>query len=161
VLVVASRGAITASAPAVLVDVITGISKLTVVNDVLMDRGRLIPLRCGLRMNRGLFLMSRGLHRLLGGEPATPRGGTLSLLHGHGLEETSNLITGPPGFGRRWLRHVAEKHDGGDDILAGLVEDWGFARPVLDDAMIDVMSSLSSPSTLCMRRTLPLEGLLK
>jgi hypothetical protein len=60
----------------------------------------------------------------------------------------------------RWLGHVAEKHDGGDDVLAGLVEDWGFARLVLDDAMIDVVSSLSSPSTMCMRHTLPLLGLL-
>jgi hypothetical protein len=68
---------------------------------------------------------------------------------------------GPPGLGRRWLRHVAEKHGGGDDVLAGLIDDWGFARLVLDDVMIDVASSLSSPSAMCMRRTLPLEGLLK
>jgi hypothetical protein len=108
-----------------LVDVVTGVSRLAVVNDMLMDRGCLISLRCGLKMNRGLFLVSRGLRRLLRGEPAAPRGGTLGLLYGRGLEETSNLIMGPPGLGRRWLRHVVEKHGGGDDVLAGLIDDWG------------------------------------
>jgi hypothetical protein len=55
-----------------------------------------------------------------------PRGGTLGLLHGHGLEETLNLT-----------------------------------RPVLDDATIDVTSSLSCSSTTCTRHALLLEGLLK
>jgi hypothetical protein len=160
-LVVASRHAITASAPATLVHVVAGVPGLTVVDDALMDRGCPIPLRCGLGMNRGHFLVSRGLHRRLGGKPAAPQGGTLGLLHGHGLEETLNLIVGPSGLGRRWLRHVAEKHSSGDNVLAGLVEDWGFACSVLDDTTIDVVSSLSSSSTTCTRRALPLEGLLK
>jgi hypothetical protein len=68
---------------------------------------------------------------------------------------------GLAGLGCRWLRHIAEKHGGDDNVLAGSVEDWGFARPVLDDAMIDIMSSLSSSSTTCACRALPLEGLLK
>jgi hypothetical protein len=45
VLVVASRCVVTASAPAALVDVIVGVSGLTVVDDTLMDRGTLFP--CG------------------------------------------------------------------------------------------------------------------
>jgi hypothetical protein len=83
------------------------------------------------------------------------------LLHGYSLEETSNLIVGPPGLVCRWLRHVAKKHGGDDNVLAGSVEDWGFTRSVLDDVMIDVTSSLSSPSTTCACHTLPLEGLLQ
>jgi hypothetical protein len=79
-----------------------------------------------------------------------PRGRTLGLLDGRSLEETSNLIAGPVGLGCRWLRHVAEKHGGGNNVLAGSVEDWGFARPVLDDATIDIASSLSlSLDPLC------------
>jgi hypothetical protein len=74
-------------------------------------------------MNQGLFLLSGGLQRLLRGKPAAPRGGTLGLLHGRSLEETSNLIVGPMGLGCRWLRHIAEKHGGGDNVLAGSVED--------------------------------------
>jgi hypothetical protein len=42
---VSSRCAITASTLAAFVDVITGISGLTVVDDVLTDRGCLVPLR--------------------------------------------------------------------------------------------------------------------
>jgi hypothetical protein len=61
----------------------------------------------------------------------------------------------------RWLRHIAETHGGSDDVLAGLVEYWGFARSVLDDATIDVMSSLSSSSARCACHVLLLEGLLK
>jgi hypothetical protein len=68
---------------------------------------------------------------------------------------------GPPSLGCRWLRHVAEKHGGGDDVLAGSVEDWGFTHSVLDDATIDIVSSLSSSSATCMRHVLPFEGLLK
>jgi hypothetical protein len=63
---------------------------------------------------------------LLQGKLTTPRGRILGLLHGHSLEETSNLIMGPTGLRGRWFGHVAEKHGGGDDVLAGLVEDQGF-----------------------------------
>jgi hypothetical protein len=45
-------------------DVVTGISRFTVVDDALRDRGRLVPLGV-LRMNRGLSLLSGGLRRLL------------------------------------------------------------------------------------------------
>jgi hypothetical protein len=83
------------------------------------------------------------------------------LLHGGSLEETSNLIVGPTGLGCRWLRHIAEKHGGGNNVLAGSVEDWGFAHPILNDATIDVASSLLSSSTTCTCRALLLEGLLK
>jgi hypothetical protein len=65
VLMVASRCAVTTSAPAAFVDVITGVSGLTVVDDALTDRGCLVPLRCRLRMNQGLFLLPGGLRRLL------------------------------------------------------------------------------------------------
>jgi hypothetical protein len=78
------------------------------------------------------------------------------LLHGRSLKKTSNLIVGPTGLGGRWLRHIAEKHGGGDDVLASSVEDWGFARPVLDNATIDVTGCLK-----LLRHVLPLEGLLK
>jgi hypothetical protein len=43
----------------------------------------------------------------------------------------------------RWLGHIAEKHGGGDDILASLIEDWGVARLILDDATINIAGSLS------------------
>jgi hypothetical protein len=82
------------------------------------------------------------------------------LLHGCSLEETSNLITGLVGLRCRWFRHVAEKHGGGDNILAGSVEDWVFAHLVLNDAMIDIASSLSSPSATRTYHVLLLEGLL-
>jgi hypothetical protein len=65
------------------------------------------------------------------------------------------------GLRGRWFRHIAEKHGGGDNVLAGLVENWGFTHPVFDDAMIDVVSSLSSSSATYTCRTLLLEGLLK
>jgi hypothetical protein len=68
---------------------------------------------------------------------------------------------GPIGLGGRRLRHIAEKHGSDDNVLAGPVEDWGFARLILDDAMIDIMCSLLSSSATCVRRALPLEGLLK
>jgi hypothetical protein len=160
-LVVASRHAFITSTLAMFVDVVTGVSGLTVVDDAFVDRDCLVPLWCRLRMNRGLFLLPGGLRRLLRGKLVAPRGRTLGLLHGRSLEETSNLIVGPAGLGCRWLRHIAKKHGGGDDILASSVEDWGFAHSVLDDAMIDVASSLSSSSTMYACRALPLEGLLK
>jgi hypothetical protein len=90
-----------------------------------------------------------------------PQGGTLGLLHGRSLEETSNLITGPTSLRGRWFKHVAEKHGGSDDVLASSVEDRGFTHPILDDATIDVESSLSSSSAMYARHMLPLEGLLK
>jgi hypothetical protein len=62
---VASRRAVTASTLAAFVDVVTGISGLVVVDDAFADRGCPVPLWCGLRMNRGLFLLSKGLRRLL------------------------------------------------------------------------------------------------
>jgi hypothetical protein len=51
VLVVASRCTVTASTLAAFVDVVTGVLRLTVVDNVLTDRGYLVPLWCGLRMN--------------------------------------------------------------------------------------------------------------
>jgi hypothetical protein len=98
---------------------------------------------------------------LLRGKPAVPRGETLGLLHGRSLEETTNLITGPSGLRGRRFGHVAEKHGGGDDILAGSVEDRGFTHSILDDTTIDIASSLSSSSAMYARRMLSLEGLLK
>jgi hypothetical protein len=51
-------------APLTLDDVVTGISRFTVVDDMFTDRGRLIPLGV-LGMNRGLSLLSGGLRRVL------------------------------------------------------------------------------------------------
>jgi hypothetical protein len=65
------------------------------------------------------------------------------------------------GLGGRWLEHIAKKHGGDDDVLASSIEDWGFAHPILDDATINIVSSLLSPSTMCVCHTLSLEGLLK
>jgi hypothetical protein len=161
VLVVASSYTVTTLAPTTLVDVVTGISRFAVVDDAFTDRGRLAPLGDGLRMNRGPSLLSGGLRRLLRGKPTSPRGGTLGLLHGSSLEESSDFIMGPTGLGVRWLRHVTKKHGGCDNILAGSAEDRGFARLILDDATIDVASSFSSSSTMCACRALLLEGLLK
>jgi hypothetical protein len=42
-----------------------------------------------------------------------------------------------------------------------LIEDWGFARLILDDATINIAGSLSSASAMCACRALSLEGLLK
>jgi hypothetical protein len=123
VLVVASRRVVTASTLAAFVDAITGVSGLVVVDDVFTDKGCLAPSWCRLGMNQGLFLLLGGLCRLLRGKPAAPRGRTFGLLHGHSLEETLNLIAGSTGLGGRWLRHIAKKHGGGDDVLAGSVED--------------------------------------
>jgi hypothetical protein len=99
VLVVALRCTVTASTLAALVDVVSCVSRLAIVDDAFTDRGCLVPLRCGLGMNRGLFLLLGGLRRLFLGQPAVPRGGTLGLLHSRSLEETSNLIAGPTGLG--------------------------------------------------------------
>jgi hypothetical protein len=51
-------------APSTLDDVVTGISRFTVVDDMFTDRGRLISLGV-LGMNRGLSLLSGGLRRVL------------------------------------------------------------------------------------------------
>jgi hypothetical protein len=128
VLVVASSCTITTLVPTALVDVVTGISRFVVVDDAFMDRGHLVLLGGRLRMNRGLSLLSRGLYRLLRGKPTSPRGGTLGLLHGSGLEESSDFIMGPMGLEVGWLGHITKKHGGCDNILAGSVKDWGFAR---------------------------------
>jgi hypothetical protein len=84
--------------PLALVDVVTSISRFTVVDDALTDIGHLVPLGGVLRMNRGLSLLLRGLHMLLRGKPTSPRGGTLGLLHGSGLEESSDFIIGLTGL---------------------------------------------------------------
>jgi hypothetical protein len=54
-----------------------------------------------------------------------------------------------------------KEHGDHDNILAGSAEDRGLTYPILDDAMIDVVSSLSSSSTVCACRVFVLEGLLK
>jgi hypothetical protein len=76
VLVVALSYTITIFAALALDDVVTGISRLTVVDNAFTDRDRLVPLGV-LRMNRGLFLLMGGLRRLLRGKPESPRGRTL------------------------------------------------------------------------------------
>jgi hypothetical protein len=147
-------------APLALDEVVMGISRFTVVDDALMDRGRLIPLGV-LGMNRGFSLLSGGLRRLLRGKPTSPRGGTFGLLHGSSLEEFSDFIAGPTGLDVRWLGHVTKEHGGCDHVLAGTTKNQGFDRPILNDATIDVVSSLSSSSAMCARRAFLLEGSLK
>jgi hypothetical protein len=51
VLVVASSCIVTIFAPATLVDVVSGISRLMVVDDAFSDRGSLVSSRCRLRMD--------------------------------------------------------------------------------------------------------------
>jgi hypothetical protein len=63
--VVASSCTFTTFALTALVDVVTGISRFAVIDDALTDRGHLVLLGGGLGMNRGLSLLSGGLHRLL------------------------------------------------------------------------------------------------
>jgi hypothetical protein len=130
------------------------------VDDAFTDRGRLVLLSV-LGMNQGLSLLSGGLRRLLRGKPASPRGKTLGLLHGSGLEESSDFIMGLTGLGVRWLGHVMKEHGGCDNVLAGSAENRGLDCPILDDTMIDVASSLSSSSVVCTCRALMLEGLLE
>jgi hypothetical protein len=65
VLVVASSRTITTLAPPALVEVVTGVSRFTVVDDAFTERCCLVPLRGVLGMNRGLSLLSGGLRRLL------------------------------------------------------------------------------------------------
>jgi hypothetical protein len=149
VLVVASSCTVTTLTPSALVDVVTGISRFAIVNDAFKDKSCLVPLGGGLEMNRGLSLLSGGLRRLLRGKPVSPRGRTLGLQHGSGLEESSDFIAGPTGLGVRWLGHVTKKHGGRNNILAGSAEDRGFAHPILDDATIDVTSSFLSSFDVC------------
>jgi hypothetical protein len=144
-------------ARAALDDVATGVSKFMVVGDVLRDRGRPISLGV-LGMNRGLFLLSGGLGRLLRGRPVSPRGRTLGLVQGSSLKESSDFIPGSSGIGVRWLGHVAKEHGGGDYVLAGSSKNRGVDRLILGNATIDIMSSLSSSSTMCACHTLLLEG---
>jgi hypothetical protein len=54
-----------------------------------------------------------------------------------------------------------KEHGGCDHVLAGSIKNRGLDHPVLDDATINVMSSLSSSSAMCARRALLLEGSLK
>jgi hypothetical protein len=78
--VVASGCTVITSTPAAFVDVVMGVSRLVIVDDVFTDRGCLVPLWRRLGMNRGLFLLSGGLRRLLRCNSAAPRGRTLGLL---------------------------------------------------------------------------------
>jgi hypothetical protein len=68
---------------------------------------------------------------------------------------------GSMGLGVLWLRHFMKEHGGCDHVLAGSTENRGLDCPILDDAMIDVMSSLSSSFAMCACHVLLLEGLLK
>jgi hypothetical protein len=65
------------------------------------------------------------------------------------------------GFEVQWLGHVTKEHGGSDHVLAGSTENRGVDRPILNDATIDVTSSFSSSSTMCVCRVLLLEGSLK
>jgi hypothetical protein len=159
-LVVALSCTVTTLVPPMLGDVVTGISRFVVVDDAFTDRGRLVPLGV-LGMNRGLSLLLGGLHELLRGKPTSSQGGTLGLLHGSGLEESLDFITGPTGLGVRWLEHVTKEHGGCDNVLAGSTKNRGLDCPILDDATIDVASSLLSSSAMCACCVLMLEGLSK
>jgi hypothetical protein len=57
--------------------------------------------------------------------------------------------------------HVTKEHGGCDHVLAGSTENRGLDRPILNDAMINVASSLLSSSAMCARHVLLLEGSLK
>jgi hypothetical protein len=89
-----------------------------------------------------------------------PRGRTLGLLHGNGLEESLDFISGSTGVGVRWLGHVTKEHGSGDHVLAGSTKNQGVDRLILNDATIDVTSSFSSSSATCACRALLLEGSL-
>jgi hypothetical protein len=91
----------------------------------------------------------------------SPRSRTLGLLHGSGLEESSDFITGLMGLEVRWLRHVTKEHGSCNHVLAGSTKNRGLNHPILDDAMINVASSLSSSSAMCAHHALLLEGSLK
>jgi hypothetical protein len=91
----------------------------------------------------------------------SPQGGTLVLLHGSDLEESSDFFMGSTGLGVRWLGHVVKEHDDCNHVLAGSTENRRLDCLILDDATIDVTSSLSSSSAMCACRALLLEGSLK
>jgi hypothetical protein len=61
----------------------------------------------------------------------------------------------------RWLGHITKEHGGCDHVLAGSTENRGLNHPILDDAMINVTSSLSSSFAVCACHALLLEGSLK
>jgi hypothetical protein len=82
------------------------------------------------------------------------------LLHGSSLED-HKLHGKPMGLRVGWLGHITKKHGGCDNVLAGSVEDRGFAHPILDDVKIDVVSPFLSSSAICACHVLLLEGLLK
>jgi hypothetical protein len=157
--VVASSHTVTVFARAALDEVATGVSRFIIVGDVLRDGGRPVPLDV-LGMNRGLSLLSGGLGRPLRGRPASPRGRTLGLLHSSGLEESSDFISGSTSVRVQWLGHVTKEHGGGDHVLAGSTENRGVDRPILGDATIDVASSFSSSTAMCVCHALLLEGSL-
>jgi hypothetical protein len=58
-------------------------------------------------------------------------------------------------------RACYEERGGCDNVLAGSTENRGLDYLILDDATIDVTSSLSSSFAVCACRVLMLEGLLK
>jgi hypothetical protein len=122
--VVTSSHTVTVFARVALDDVAMGVSKFMVVGDALRDKGR--PVLLGMfGMNRGLSLLLGGLGRLLRGRPTSPRGRTLGLLHGSGLEESSDFILGSSGVEVRWLGHVAKEHGSGDHVLASSSKNRG------------------------------------
>jgi hypothetical protein len=89
---VTSSYTVTVFARAALDDVATGVSRFTVVGNVL--RGRSRPILSGmLGMNRGLSLLLGGLGKPLRGWLVLPRGRAVGLLHSSGLEEFSDFIS--------------------------------------------------------------------
>jgi hypothetical protein len=64
-------------------------------------------------------------------------------------------------LGVRWLGHVTKEHGGCDHVLAGSTKNRGLDCPILDDATIDIASSLSRSSAVCACHVLLLEGFLK
>jgi hypothetical protein len=54
-----------------------------------------------------------------------------------------------------------KEHGGYDHVLVSSTENQGLDCPILDDATVNVASSLSSSSAVCAHRSLLLEGLLK
>jgi hypothetical protein len=54
-----------------------------------------------------------------------------------------------------------KEHGGCNHVLAGSTKNRGLDCLILDDATVNITSSLSSSSAVCARRTLLLEDLLK
>jgi hypothetical protein len=71
-LVVASSYTVTTLAPPALGDVVTGVSRFTVVDDAFTDRGCLVFIGHVRDKPRPLSLLSGGLRRLLRGKPMSP-----------------------------------------------------------------------------------------